>query len=133
MTLLRYSRPGGHWTTAYPFVRLHQPSSFYGVSSKHLGNDKIDQIGLNKGHYELASSDEITAYFDQVLRETFLPSGRVQFFPKCVWNGDTTFQSILTDDKFEVGPRTKVVDATYLRVEVPSMRPPPYSVAEALQ
>ncbi|OWY61309.1 hypothetical protein B7486_64465, partial [cyanobacterium TDX16] len=29
----RRDRPGGHWNDAYPFVRLHQPSSFYGVSS----------------------------------------------------------------------------------------------------
>ena len=25
--------PGGHWNDAYPFVRLHQPSAFYGVNS----------------------------------------------------------------------------------------------------
>ena len=24
--------PGGHWNFAYPFVTLHQPASFYGVS-----------------------------------------------------------------------------------------------------
>jgi cation diffusion facilitator CzcD-associated flavoprotein CzcO len=23
----RYHRPGGHWTTTYPFVRLHQASA----------------------------------------------------------------------------------------------------------
>ncbi len=26
--------PGGHWTRAYPFVRLHQPSAYYGVNSR---------------------------------------------------------------------------------------------------
>ncbi len=26
----RHDRPGGHWNDVYPFVRLHQPSSFYG-------------------------------------------------------------------------------------------------------
>ena len=25
--------PGGHWLDAYPFVRLHQASVFYGVAS----------------------------------------------------------------------------------------------------
>ncbi len=30
----RYHQPGGHWTMAYPFVRLHQPSAFYGVNSR---------------------------------------------------------------------------------------------------
>ena len=33
----RQHRPGGHWTNAYPFVRLHQPSAFYGVNSRPLG------------------------------------------------------------------------------------------------
>lgn len=29
----RRHAPGGHWLDAYPFVRLHQPSAFYGVDS----------------------------------------------------------------------------------------------------
>ncbi|HSS95242.1 MAG TPA: NAD(P)-binding protein, partial [Candidatus Dormibacteraeota bacterium] len=29
----RRHRPGGHWLDAYPFVRLHQPSAYYGVGS----------------------------------------------------------------------------------------------------
>src|SRR6202012_5741267 len=60
----RYARPGGHWTTAYPFVRLHQPSAFYGVNSRHLGEDKIDQVGWNKGLAELATGDEVCAYYN---------------------------------------------------------------------
>ncbi|GIZ47655.1 hypothetical protein CKM354_001074000 [Cercospora kikuchii] len=128
----RYSRPGGHWTIAYPSVRLHQPSSFYGVSSKHLGTDKIDRIGLNKGHYELASGDEINAYYVQVLYETFLPSGRVRYFPRCIWDGDMTIHSILTGEEFEVAEGTRLVDATYLKVEVSSMRPPPCYAVEGI-
>ena len=42
-------KPGGHWNHAYPFVTLHQPSAFYGVSSKELSRGVIDQQGLNKG------------------------------------------------------------------------------------
>ena len=30
--------PGGHWNDAYPFVRLHQPSAFYGVESRPLAS-----------------------------------------------------------------------------------------------
>ena len=41
--------PGGHWNDAYPFVRLHQPSAFYGVNSRVLGSDSIDGTGLNAG------------------------------------------------------------------------------------
>ena len=28
---------GGHWVDAYPFVRLHIPSAYYGVNSLPLG------------------------------------------------------------------------------------------------
>ena len=38
----RRHTPGGHWLDAYPFVRLHQPSAFYGVSSVPLGSDALD-------------------------------------------------------------------------------------------
>ena len=60
----RRDRPGGHWNDAYPFVRLHQPSSFYGVTSTPLGRGRLDQSGLNKGFEELATGAEITAYID---------------------------------------------------------------------
>ncbi len=46
-----HHRPGGHWNDAYPYVRLHQPSAFYGVNSKPLGNDVKDQTGWNAGLY----------------------------------------------------------------------------------
>ena len=70
----RHHMPGGHWNDAYSFVRLHQPSAFYGVSSTELGSNHIDQSGPNKGMYELASGIEVSAYFDNVMRERFLPS-----------------------------------------------------------
>lgn len=50
--------PGGHWTRAYPFVRPHQPSAYYGVNSRPLGSDSIDQLGWNGGLYELATMAE---------------------------------------------------------------------------
>ena len=45
----RNDQPGGHWTTAYPFVRLHQPSAYYGVNSRDLGSDTIDRDRLQRG------------------------------------------------------------------------------------
>lgn len=30
----RRDAPGGHWNDAYPFVKLHQPSAYYGVASR---------------------------------------------------------------------------------------------------
>ena len=48
----QHSRPGGHWNDAYPFVRLHQPSAFYGVNSRPLGEDQKDAVGWNAGVYD---------------------------------------------------------------------------------
>ena len=38
----RRHRPGGHWNDAYPFVRLHQPASYYGVNSRELGQGTVE-------------------------------------------------------------------------------------------
>lgn len=84
----KHHKPGGHWNDAYSFVTLHQPSSFYGVSSRELCGGMIDKIGLNKGLSELASGAEVMAYFDKVMKHTFLPSGRVKYFPMCEYKGD---------------------------------------------
>lgn len=125
-----WHRPGGHWNTAYPFVRLHQPSAYYGVNSRPLGENKIDEAGWNKGLHELATSDEVLAYYDKVLNQTFLPSGRVAYYPKCNYTGSGEFRSIVSGKTFSVRKETRIVDATYMRVKVPSMAPPAYSVAD---
>ena len=56
----RQPAPGGHWLRAYPFVRLHTPSAYYGVNSLALGDDSIDQAGENAGFYERATGFWIT-------------------------------------------------------------------------
>lgn len=33
----RHHQPGGHWLHAYPFVKLHLPSHFYGAESFGTG------------------------------------------------------------------------------------------------
>ena len=60
-------------------MRLHQPSAYYGVESRPLGNDRIDEHGPNAGFYERASAAEICDYYSRVLDEHLLPTGRVQF------------------------------------------------------
>src|SRR5271170_4890251 len=55
----RREAPGGHWADAYPFVRLHTPSAYYGVNSLALGEDRIDEVGENAGYYERATGDEV--------------------------------------------------------------------------
>ena len=125
----RRARPGGHWNLAYPFVRLHQPSAFYGVASTPLGTDAIDDAGLNEGLYQLATGTEILAYYDTVLRDRFLAGGRVRFLPMTDYRGGRAV-SLLTGESFDVRARRRAVDATYMDVSVPAMRPPTYDIGE---
>jgi hypothetical protein len=120
--------PGGHWLEAYPFVRLHQPSSFYGVNSLPLGAETIDRDGPNAGFYQRASAPEICAYYERVMRERLLPSARVRYFPMSRYVGDHRFVSSLSGEEFAVKVRRKLVDATYLEARVPASTPPPFEV-----
>ena len=64
----RNHKPGGHWNQAYSFVTLHQPSAFYGVSSRELCKGRKDEVGLNKGLMELAREfGEIRSSIDFLL------------------------------------------------------------------
>ena len=122
----RRHRPGGHWNDAYPFVRLHQPSAFYGVNSLPLGSGAIDQVGLNRGLGELASGHEVLSHFDQAMQQRFLPSGRVEFLAMTEY-ADGVATSLLSGQRRTVSPRV-TVDASYSAVQVPSRRAPAYSV-----
>ena len=129
----RHGKPGGHWNDAYPFVALHQPSAFYGVNSMPLGTNRKDTFGSNEGCYELASGAEVTSYFDKVMHQTLLPSGRVSYHPMCDYVGSFEnggkFVSILSGQETQVTVRKKTVDATYYGTTVPATHTPKYKVA----
>ena len=129
----KHHKPGGHWNVAYPFVTLHQPSAFYGVSSRELSGGNIDKVGLNKGLNELASGAEVSAYFDNVMREQFIPSGRGNYFPMCDYKGNGLFESMLTGEQHQVKVNKKTVDATYLKTSVPSTHTPKFDISPDVQ
>src|SRR5262245_20531035 len=118
--IVLHHMPGGQWNDAYSFVRLHQPSAFYGVGSRQLGSNRIDVSGLNRGYYELASGPEIVGYFDRLMHERFLPSGRVQYFPMCDHLGDGRFVSLVSGTIQQVAFSKRLVHATFLNTQVPS-------------
>jgi len=124
--------PGGHWLDAYPFVRLHQPSANYGVNSRSLGNDRIDETGPNAGFYERATAAEICDYFARVLEQDFIPSGRVRFFGMTDYRGVDQdghhFTSLLTGEDTIIKVRRKLVDATYVESSIPSRHEPKFTV-----
>ncbi|HXK25283.1 MAG TPA: NAD(P)-binding protein, partial [Myxococcota bacterium] len=123
--------PGGHWNDAYPFVRLHQPSAYYGVNSLPLGSERIDRHGPNEGYYEQAGAAEICAYYERVMREKLLPSGRVRYFPMSRYSeAPHRISSLLSGETHEVEVRKKLVDARYLEASVPTRSTPPFEVAD---
>jgi len=129
----RRHAPGGHWLDAYPFVRLHQASSFYGVASTVLGSGSVQSEGPEAGLHERASAPEIRAYYQRVLDEQLLPSGRVEFHSSCEFLGDRSFISRLTGERRRAGPGCRIVDARYLAPEIPATTEPPFGVADGVR
>jgi NAD(P)-binding Rossmann-like domain len=123
---------GGHWLHAYPFVRLHTPSAYYGVNSLALGEDRIDRAGENAGYYERATGGEVCRYFAEVagrLSET----GRVRLLTGHEHlgnvNGGEQIRDVGTGKVHEVVARRKVVDARYLEASIPATHAAPFAVA----
>jgi hypothetical protein len=129
----RLHHPGGHWNHAYPWVRVHQPSAWYGVASRELASGEKDKFGLNAGLYSMASGAEVLAHFDQVMQQRFLPSGRVRWLPMTDYqagpDGTHWLASMVGGDVQTVQVRRKVVDGTHARTEVPATHAPRYMVA----
>jgi hypothetical protein len=124
---------GGHWLDAYPFVRLHQASAFYGVASTLLGGGRIQVDGPEAGLHERATAPEICAYYARVLHEKLLASGKVTFHPNCDYLGDGHFVSRLSGQRYEVRGKPRVVDAHYIAPEIPASTPAPFAVADGAQ
>jgi hypothetical protein len=128
-----HGRPGGHWNDAYPFVSLHQPSAFYGVSSMPLGSGQIDTHGPNAGLNELASGAEVSGYFERVVRQRFLPSGRVRYLPMHRHAGAGAVVSLLSGETRNVRARRRIVDATYFQTSVPATHTRKFTTAPGVR
>lgn len=118
---------GGHWLEAYPFVQLHQASSFYGVASTVLGGGRRQLDGPEAGLSERATGPEVCAYFGQVLRDRMLGSGRVGFHPASEY-ADGRVVSRVSGRTYDVAPHCRIVDARYLAPHIPAEVPPPFEV-----
>ena len=119
---------GGHWLEAYPFVRLHQSSTFYGVASTVLGG-RIQQRGPEAGLHERADQAHICAYYNDLLAHR-MGSGQVELFAGCEYLGSRTFVSRTSGQRFEVSERCRIVDARYLAPDIPAELPPRFGVGD---
>jgi hypothetical protein len=132
----RRPAPGGHWLDAYPFVRLHTPSAYYGVNSLALGEDRVDQAGENSGYYERATGDEVFGYFAEVagqLEET----GRARVLARHEHLGTGSHgeqvRDLSTGELHDVVVRRRVVDARYLEASIPATHSVPFQVAPGVR
>ena len=66
------------------------------------------------------------------MRQTFLPSGRVKYFPLCDYKGDFQFESILTGQQYDVKVNRRLVDCTILKTSVPATHTPNFSVDDSI-
>ena len=126
----RREAAGGHWLDAYPFVRLHQASAFYGVASTLLGDGSVQQSGPEAGLHERATAPEICDYYARVL-ERLTGSGRVSFHGGCEYQGDGRFVSRESGLEYAVEVTRAVVDASYLSPRIPSQHAPPFACGTA--
>src|SRR5262245_45891868 len=124
---------GGHWLEAYPFVRLHQASAFYGVASTLLGGGRVQQRGPETGLHERADASQICAYYSDVLADRMLASGRVEFFANSEYVGDRRIVSRISGQRLELPSYCRIVDARYLAPDIPADTPPPFEVADGAQ
>ena len=128
----RQRAAGGHWLHAYPFVRLHSPSAYYGVNSLPLGEDRIDQVGENAGYYERATGEEVRDYFDLALSR-LTRTGQVRILTEHEHVGQRAdaeqVRDLRTGALHDVSVRRRVVDARYLEASVPATHTPPFEVA----
>lgn len=132
----RRNAPGGHWVDAYPFVRLHTPSAFYGVSSLALGQDRIDETGENAGFYERATGPEVSDYFARVV-ERLEATGRVHVLTDHEHVGTDGagghVRNLRTGEVHDIAVRRRVVDARYLEAAIPATHAVPFEVAAGVR
>jgi hypothetical protein len=121
---------GGHWLAAYPFVRLHQSSTFYGVASTLLGGGRIQATGPEAGLHDRADQPKITSYYSDLLADRMVGSGRVELFAGCDYRGERTFVSHVSGRVFEVPERCRIVDARYLSPDIPAESSRRYAVGD---
>lgn len=130
MTLVdKRPAPGGHWNDAYSFVKLHQPSIFYGVESTPLGRDHIEASGPNEGFMELAEGPEILNYLHALMRDRLLQSGRVTFLPNSEVTQEGRIRHLLSGEVQDVTVRRKTVDASWYTNAVPRTAKPNFTCA----
>ena len=139
----KHDAPGGHWNDAYDFVRLHQPSMFYGLASRQLEGNWLWLLltKFTKPWEHRASKQEILSYYASAV-QTWVDQGKVKYYPNCVFDfahakkhpsGPQRFKSLDGTEEYSVTVRRKVVDGTEGEPLIPSTHPIPFPVDKGIE
>lgn len=133
--------PGGHWVHDYDFVRLHQPSLVYGLSSRQLEGN---WLRLLFGKFTLpwqhrATKQEILDYFGKFVQD-LVDAGNMQYFAKCQYNFDDQqvqddihkFSSLNGEMEYFVKVNIKLVNGVLGECIIPSQQPLQFPVEKGI-
>ena len=138
--------PGGHWLHAYDFVRLHQPSFAYGLSSRQLEGSwlKLLLLKFTLPWRHRATKREILAYFSDFVRD-HVASGAIQYFPNCQYRFDDDgqqqtpsmdnvhiFSSLDGKMEYSVKVNIKLVNGVLGECIIPSQHPVEFPVDDTI-
>ena len=128
----QHALPGGHWNDSYGYVRLHQPSSMYGVESTPLEPHPKDDE-------HRATRLEIVQYYEGLLAKwqeafpfVFVGNARVDLAhchqqppnEQQVANLQSVADASVTQS---IRIRQRLVDARYLEPDIPKFVPPQFT------
>eukprot|EP00580_Thalassiosira_gravida_P002246 CAMPEP_0201598488 /NCGR_PEP_ID=MMETSP0492-20130828/281_1 /ASSEMBLY_ACC=CAM_ASM_000837 /TAXON_ID=420259 /ORGANISM="Thalassiosira gravida, Strain GMp14c1" /LENGTH=528 /DNA_ID=CAMNT_0048060905 /DNA_START=61 /DNA_END=1647 /DNA_ORIENTATION=- len=136
--------PGGHWVDAYGFVRLHQPSIVYGISSQQLEGNwlKLLLTKLTLPWKHRASKKEMLTYFGNFVDKK-VASKQLDFYPNSIYKFETKgkvdqdgihyFSSVDGSMSYKVKVNSKLVDGTRGECIIPHDSPLQFPVDEGVR
>lgn len=138
--------PGGHWVDAYGYVKLHQPSIVYGVSSRQLEGNwmrlLLTKFTLPWNHR--ASKDEILEYYAAYVRD-MVAAGNLQYFPNSEYrfpppgecdddeNHRVHHFSSTDGSRYSVRVGIKLINGVLGECIIPSLRPVDFHVDDGVR
>ena len=135
----KHEAPGGHWIDAYDFVRLHQPSLLYGVSSKQMEGNWLYCLlkGFTLPWNHRATKAQILSYFKSLVNG-WVGKGMMEYYSLCKYDFHAkkddihSFSSLDGKVKFTVKVKVKLVNATLMEPIIPSLHPVTFPVEEGI-
>lgn len=123
----RAARPGGAWSRTYPFAQISQPTDSFGVNSMPLRAWQIATGRASDNAPRAVYRDEVLAYFEYIMSELLLPTGRVLYAPCSLYLGEGRIHTLPTGKVSEIDFCGTVVDASEDSPPVPHQHVPCFS------